>query len=60
VAKLLRTTLRQAIGERSWDDARETTRELQSAILRAAEKPASDAGAQLADVDVKKIERASA
>src|SRR5687767_6792980 len=44
VGNLVRTTQRQWISERPWTDVRETTRELQQAVLRSTEAAAASAG----------------
>lgn len=46
---------RECIGRRPWKDLRETTRELQQEILRAAAGPAAAAGVKVLDHDVQEI-----
>lgn len=58
VTGLVRSGQRQWIGERPWRDVRETTRELQQAVLRQATEPAAKAGVKIAAVDVRRIAQA--
>ena len=55
---LVRTMQRKAIGERPWRDARETTRELQQAILRALDEPAATVGVSVGAFSISRIDRA--
>ncbi len=57
VMGLVRTTARQWIAERAWKDVRETTRELQIAVLRSTESTAANAGLKIAAFNVRQIER---
>jgi regulator of protease activity HflC (stomatin/prohibitin superfamily) len=59
VTKLVRTLQRQAIGERNWNEVRETTRELQQAVLRATAAAAANAGLKIVAFNVRQIDRAS-
>ena len=58
VTTLLRTTARQWIAERPWNDVRETTRELQLAALRSTDAATASAGVTIAAFNVRQIERA--
>ena len=58
VTTLVRTTARQWIAERRFDDVRETTRELQGFVLRSTETAAAGAGVKITAFSVRQIERA--
>lgn len=57
VITLVRTLVRKWIGERAWNDVRETTRELEAAVLREAANAAEQAGVKIVAFDVQKIEQ---
>jgi regulator of protease activity HflC (stomatin/prohibitin superfamily) len=57
VTELVRTRQRQWIGEHTWKDVRETTRELRSAVLHAAVEPAAQAGVKITEVEIEQIAR---
>ena len=57
VITLVRTLVRQRIGARAWNDVRETTRELEAAVLREAAHAAEQAGVKVVAFDVQKIEQ---
>lgn len=56
VKGIVRTALREAVGRTNYDELRESTREIQSAIVRV---PAGQAGVKVVAAEVKKIGRAS-
>ena len=56
----MRSCQRKWIGEQRSKDVRETTREFQQAVLRAAAAPAAKAGLQIVDHDVTRVERFTA
>ncbi len=58
VATIVRTYQRQWIGERSWEDLRESTRDLEQAVMTAAADPTMQVGVRLLALDVKSVERA--
>jgi regulator of protease activity HflC (stomatin/prohibitin superfamily) len=58
VRGVVQSAQRQCISERPWDDLRETTRELQQCVLRAAAGPAAQAGLKIEHHDVERVERA--
>ena len=60
VLELTRSRQRQWIAEHAWDDVREGTRELQSALLHAAAQPAAEAGVRIIDVHINAVTRAVA
>lgn len=57
VTGLVRSCQREWIGKQPSKDVRETTRELEQAVLRAAAEPAAKAGVKVVGVDVTRIER---
>lgn len=58
VTTIVRSHQRQWIGERSWDDLRESTRELEQAVMIAIAEPSAQIGVRLLALDVKGVERA--
>ena len=58
VTGLVRTCQRQWIAERSWDEVRENTRDLQQGVVRLAADGAAKAGAKIEKLDVQRIARA--
>lgn len=59
VRQLLPTLQREVVATRQSKDLRETTRELQQEILRAAAERARGAGVEITDVKIERIERAT-
>ena len=57
VRTLVRSRQRLWIAERAWDDVRESTRELEAAVVAAVAEPANEIGIHITSVDVKGIER---
>lgn len=57
VAGIVRTAQRNWIANERWSDARETTRSLQVAVLRAVAKPAAEAGVKVLEINVKPLSR---
>ena len=57
VSGLVRSIQRDWISRQSSKDVRETTRDFQQAVLRAAAEPAMQVGVKIVDHDVKRIER---
>lgn len=60
VTGLVRSCQRKWISEQRSKDVRETTREFQQAVLRAAAAPAAKVGVRIVDHDVTRIERFTA
>ena len=62
VSELVLTVAKEAqrrlVGERSIDDVRESTRELQSAIVRAASEPAATVGVKIVSLAIQSVDRA--
>jgi len=58
VTTLVRTHQRQWIGEHSWEDARQSMRDLEVAVEQAASQPAASAGIKILAVELKSVERA--
>lgn len=58
VAGVVRTAQRQWIAGRSWDDARETTRELREEVLRSASQAVTPNGVKITGFEVRRVERA--
>ena len=58
VTSVVRNSERQWISERAWSDVRETTRDLQQAVLRSTEEPARTAGVKIVAFNVRQIDRA--
>lgn len=59
VAGAVRTALRQAIAGRTWDDVRDSRREVEAAVEEAVEEPCATVGIRVASVTVNDVERAS-
>jgi|SRR5687767_15852167 len=57
VTGLVRKCQRQWIAERSWDEVRENTRDLQHGVVRLAADSAAETGAKIERLDVKRIAR---
>ena len=57
VRGVVQSAQRRCISERPWKDLRETTRELQQCVLRAAADPAAQGGVTIIEHDVGKIDR---
>ena len=58
VTGLVRTCLRQWIAERSWDEVRENTRDLQQGVVRLAADSGAKIGAKIERLDVQRVARA--
>ena len=57
VVTLVRSRQRLWIAERAWDDVRESTRELEVAVVAAAAEPANEIGIHVASVEVRSVDR---
>jgi regulator of protease activity HflC (stomatin/prohibitin superfamily) len=57
VVELVRSRQRQWIAEHSWNDVREGTRELQSALMRAVAESGAQGGVSILDVSISGVTR---
>lgn len=57
VAGVLRSAQREWIGRHAWKDIRESTRQLESDVVRAAQEPAARAGVRLLELSVQRVDR---
>ena len=57
VAELIRSRQRHWISEHAWDDVRENTRAVQSAVSSAIAEPAAQAGVRISDVSIDPVTR---
>ncbi|HEX2062678.1 MAG TPA: SPFH domain-containing protein [Thermoanaerobaculia bacterium] len=53
ITGIVKTKQREAIAQKKWDDARETTRELQQSVLRATAEAVAGVGAKLLAVEIR-------
>jgi regulator of protease activity HflC (stomatin/prohibitin superfamily) len=58
VRGVMQSQQREWVGKRAWADIRETTRELESDVVRAAGDAVSAAGVQILEMTVQRVDRA--
>ena len=57
VAGVIKTRQREWLGRHAWEDIRETTRQLEADVARAAGEDAARIGVEIAEVSVARVER---
>lgn len=58
VTGVVRSRQREWLGRNAWEDIRETTRQLEADVARAAGEDTARAGVELVEINVQRVERA--
>ena len=59
VREAIRSRQREWIGRHAWTDIRETTRQIESDVVRAAAEAAALAGVRITDLTIQRVDRAA-